>query len=70
MPLRQQIQREFFKQRFWLSCFFSVTATGGWLIDKMTGAEYVMAITAILGLYGFAAWNEHHRGTQNDNRAD
>jgi len=48
---------EFGERRFWLACFFSVTTTIGFFFtDKFTGGEYIAAITAILGLYGVAAW--------------
>lgn len=47
---------EFRKRRFWLACFFSTTTTIGFFIGKLSGGEYISALTAILGLYAAVAW--------------
>jgi hypothetical protein len=54
--------QEFTRRRFWLACFFSATSTIALFLDKLSGGEYIAALTAILGLYGVAAWREMQNG--------
>ena len=58
MPNRDQLVREFTKRRFILAVFFSLSSTLALFTRFMGGGEYVAAMTAILGLYGIAAWKE------------
>lgn len=58
MPNRDQLVREFTKRRFILAVFFSGTSSLALFTGHMSGGEYVAAMTAILGLYGIAAWKE------------
>jgi hypothetical protein len=49
---------EFRRRRFWLACFFSMTTTIGFFMAKLSGGEYISAMTLILGLYAAVAWKE------------
>lgn len=42
---------EFRRKRFILACFFALTTTAGWWVDKMSGGEYALVIGTILSLY-------------------
>ena len=41
-------------RKFMLACFFSLTATVGFFMDKISGGEYVGLALAVIGMYNLA----------------
>jgi|GEM_PF-5985193 hypothetical protein len=56
MPDSKPIMRELVRHRFILAMTAIITSSAALFLDKMTGAEWNIALAAILTAYGAAAW--------------
>lgn len=56
MPTPHDLIREFTRRRFVLSCLVITTSTIALFTGFMDDSIYLGVITAVLGLYGAAAW--------------
>ena len=58
MPETKSIMRELVRHRFILAMTAITVASIALFMDKMTGAEWNIALAAILTAYGAAAWKK------------
>ena len=55
-PDPKPLMRELVRHRFILAMTAITASSAALFLDKMTGAEWNMALAAILAAYGAAAW--------------
>lgn len=58
MPETKSIMQELVRHRFILAMTAITVASAALFMDKMTGAEWNIALAAILTAYGAAAWKK------------
>jgi len=56
MPESKPVMRELVRHRFILAMFAITVSSVALFLDKMNGAEWNIALAAILTAYGAAAW--------------
>lgn len=56
MPESKPLMRELVRHRFILAMTAVIASSAALFLDKMTGAEWNVALAAILAAYGAAAW--------------